>query len=857
MKKPLLAVAALLPATLIAVLYVWLETSESTPAGAVRHETQEQAASPLAAEPNAAAQDASTTSEKREGAPPREEGANAQQENARTDVDASKRVRVNGVVRIPPGTPSDEQLEVLVFRDGSDPARTASDSSEDKLAKQDKLVSRTPVGGDGTFHVDAQLDTQTTWLALRGRYLYVDDAKKLVAADANAPVEIEPKLGAWVSGTIAAPEGASASELELAKTELKLKFDEMKVVNYVSGGAMRKMEFRERDTLCASDASFEFRGIGGEIDYDLRVQCEHFAAHKTPRFALAPGKHVQLDVHLLRGGTLVGRVRDNEGHGIADAEVTASVDPVMWGQGGFKVRTGKSDESGAFELAAVTPGKLDVTVKREGYLDRQLKLDVSDGQRTDAGELVLGRGEAISGRVTWPDGTPVADTKVEVQFDPAALGGMSAFNAFQGAKGDDQTDAEGRFEVTGLGKGPFVVEASAKRDAANGSKNAASSSKNDATNSKDDAKSSNDEAAAHEHVEAKDEGPSWHAKLANVKPGTHGLELVLSAPMAVTGRVVDRNGAAITAFRIEAREQTGGMIPGMGGSRESKRFTDEQGHFELGGLSPAKWAVDASAEGYTRCSSVEVTLPAAPDAAPLEFVLQRGGTISGVVLSPTGVPIAGADVGPKLSLQDIMKLRGDDEAGGPSSARSDTEGHFVLRNLAAGKLAIVARAEGSADSEPAQVEVSPEQEVSGVTLQLREGGKITGEVYGRDGAPLAGAQILAQITMEPMGQRFAPSDARGHFEFEHMAPATYNVMHLPFDRMKDAPEGGEPADFTAVFSDMKMTSATVVDGQETHVTLGAPPKNPVELPDASPRPSAECRARSSPSSPTAGRAWTA
>jgi protocatechuate 3,4-dioxygenase beta subunit len=79
-----------------------------------------------------------------------------------------------------------------------------------------------------------------------------------------------------------------------------------------------------------------------------------------------------------------------------------------------------------------------------------------------------------------------------------------------------------------------------------------------------------------------------------------------------------------------------------------------------------------------------------------------------------------------------------------------------------------------------------------------------------------------------MNQRFATSDAEGRFAFDHVVPGTWQVMHFALDRLRDAPEGdADVSDFTEMFSDMKLASAEVVEGEETHVVLGAPPKDPV------------------------------
>jgi hypothetical protein len=65
----------------------------------------------------------------------------------------------------------------------------------------------------------------------------------------------------------------------------------------------------------------------------------------------------------------------------------------------------------------------------------------------------------------------------------------------------------------------------------------------------------------------------------------------------------------------------------------------------------------------------------------------------------------------KLSMNDMMKLRGR-EGFRPPQTTTDDEGRFELKELSAGKVSIISRAEGFAESEPATLDLQPEQELT-------------------------------------------------------------------------------------------------------------------------------------------------
>jgi hypothetical protein len=788
MKSTWPAAAFLALAAVIACVYAWLQFREpQTPSAA--GSAQPTAKLDPAAQPPAIERPTATGLGSEDGPDTSASSVSTRVETPRRILflEGESKVR-RGRVLLPSGLPSDEQLEVLVFTSATRSLRKAQDTPESELETLPDLASRAPVAADGSFEVDAPL--VGGWLALRGRYCFARDTLELTD---DKELRIEAQLGAWVTGRLKAPAAATAEQRDLAGCEVKLELNGLALAGTANLAAPRAL--RSYETKCDAQGRFEFRGVNTQIEYDVRATPTRLAARKSERFKLTPGARREVELALDAGGHVRGRIVDERGDAIDGAELTARVDPELFGQGGFEVRETKSAADGSFALDHLAPGKVFVRAERPGYLESDRNFAVSEGSLEADVTIELRRGATIAGRVRFDDGQPGAGLKVEVSFDTSALSGMGAFNAWQGAEGEAVADAEGRFTVSGLGKGPFTVRAAA-----------------------------NDERASVEN----DDGSTWSARADHVQPDTRELELVLQRSLSISGRVVDTAGAPIRKFSVVAREQTGGPIPGLGGAQRKRDVESEDGSFELNGLLRGVWLFEASAQDFPRRAPIEVDLRSGA-AGPLEIVLERGGAVSGVVRDPSGAPIADAQVLLKLSTAEAMRnlrVEGESVTAGPN-ARTDAEGRFRLAGLEPGRRLLVARHAGFAESDPLEVDVTADEELTDAALTLRRGGRILGLVYDNEGKPAADARLQVQLTTDPLLQRFVQSDVRGEFVVDALPPGQWNVICLP--RQATADSGDSVADAMSMLSDLKMSSAEVVDGEDTRVTIGAPPKDPVTL----------------------------
>jgi hypothetical protein len=173
----------------------------------------------------------------------------------------------------------------------------------------------------------------------------------------------------------------------------------------------------------------------------------------------APGD-LRLDVRLERGASLRGRVVDDAGRAVADAEVWLSPN-----EAGAVAET---DADGMFTLPLRAAGeywlcarKGDLGVAAQG----PLHLPLADH---DAGELLLRGPGVLAGTAVYPDGTPARE--LELHAAPAELRetAISSYPdaPFDAAKegapeglrwGWTVTDAQGRFALRGLRAGAYFL----------------------------------------------------------------------------------------------------------------------------------------------------------------------------------------------------------------------------------------------------------------------------------------------------------------------------------------------------------------------------------------------------------------
>lgn len=159
-------------------------------------------------------------------------------------------------------------------------------------------------------------------------------------------------------------------------------------------------------------------------------------------------------------------------------------------------------------------------------------------------------------------------------------------------------------------------------------------------------------------------------------------EIMLARAGSATGRVVDPDGEPIAAAFVEvAPGHRGhyGLIP------RAETHADHEGFFQLAHVPTGRLEVRVEAEGHASRVLEELDFKAGQELSIGDVVLPRAGIIAGRVVTPDGVPIAGASV----SLDPADQLNGD-----ISGARTGEDGAFRVQLKAAAPHRMRVRATG-------------------------------------------------------------------------------------------------------------------------------------------------------------------
>ncbi|MEO6595681.1 MAG: carboxypeptidase regulatory-like domain-containing protein [Planctomycetota bacterium] len=539
----------------------------------------------------------------------------------------------------------------------------------------------------------------------------------------------------------------------------------------------------------AADGTFELRGIPpGRVR--VRVRADGYLDAQSQEVDLLPGQTSDVLVfHIEPGQPVAGRVVDEAGKPVSDAQVTAykqrennarggmfavSIDPEDFDflalSSATNSRSAVSDSKGQFRIASLETGRYRFTARhpdmaKSSTKDVEVKADVP----TPDFEIRLDAGGGVEGTVTGFGMRPLADAF------------MVAFSIQTGTMRSSTTDKVGFYRIDGLPPGQYLVF-----------------------------KSRMDERADNIPLELMS---NMRLKTVTVRQGKFArLDVNDDSEDGVrVYGVVREGGTPVPRALVTLLGSDRDGLLGMG-VRAAAAGMD--GRYELIGIKPGNYVMQVTRfVGQQVQTTFEVEVP--EESRDFSFDVQLPtSAISGRVVDTRGNPVAGIQVSlgsDQGGLGSADGLIGLIAQNGLSQARTNTEGEFRMPSVAAGTYRLTAGSrlggrgrrggggggDGGRDGEQPPhgeasldgVQVDGVTNVEGLVVTVPLAGRITGLVVDGSGNPVASAEIAYVETsnkrrrprgnpmLDLLGAQAQPirSGADGRFEIKGLNPGDYDL----------------------------------------------------------------------------------
>jgi protocatechuate 3,4-dioxygenase beta subunit len=528
--------------------------------------------------------------------------------------------------------------------------------------------------------------------------------------------------GGRVAGRVLGPDGKP-----LADTLVTASGSEGSLLTVVREGRMTQRT--------DADGRFDFDGLLAGNKYALRAVKEGLSSRDEGPFPIEAGTdRGDLELKLDAGASLAVRLVTAQDLPVKDLEAR------MQPQGGGKRRgLGMSANDidrdkivpqgdGKFLIKALDAGTFDVTLQPPDYADVAREgVKLRSGETTDLGTLRVKESKSIAGRITDQSGQPVPG---------AVISGLSIDSEMRLSR-EARSGADGRYRLAGLGDQPIRNLSVSAPGYANASREGATPGdtavdftleKTGSVAGKVQLRGGAAPAAfrVQAFAEAKEKqerpgfrmmisnrpddeqiftDPSGNFRLDGVEPGmvtitakadgkapsrksglkvvsdqvTEAGTIILDDGRALRGRVVAaKDDAPVPGATVSVSVPQGMMMTSGRDSTAAMAISGLDGRFEILGLEPKAYTVDATQPDYsTNTGRVEIGAEADTD----DFVikLSRGGTITGAVRDAQRQPQANVQV-----LMTKIPM-----GGGPQTASTGPDGRYTFEKIAPGEYMVI------------------------------------------------------------------------------------------------------------------------------------------------------------------------
>lgn len=483
------------------------------------------------------------------------------------------------------------------------------------------------------------------------------------------------------------------------------------------------------------EGSFSFVDLEVGVDYTVVASHPEHGRRTEPYLSVADGQVTDpVRIELQPGCLVRGAVTDSGGQGIDGAQVRLSLLSVGDLEDGAGVLRVQTGQLGDYSFENVSRGHYTLTVEKVGFG----KVQLQRLEIGDSGELVhditLEVAHLIAGTV-----------RSSADGSPVTGARVEAYSSDRRQEATNTftlTGEDGTFELNDVRQGSYTLLVRA---------------------------------------------PGFENKREpRVETGEVTLDLAVVPLPQVSGVVLDPAGNPLPNYTVQLRQLMANTTQTVAVSdtrQKVRRSTD--GAFTLACPRVGEFLVEATHPRYAASFSERFTVDKGGTLSGVVVRMTGGGGLSGRLVNSEGDPIAGALV--KSHHTDYVddpfwRSLGDayPSAAARKETRTNAEGEYTLEGLTAESYQLTFSHPEYASATVRELEVTEGNTVPVPDTILARGASITGTVFGPAGAGLPGALVQVVLDTQVTGSEFgafykARTNAEGRYAFHHLPPGQYKV----------------------------------------------------------------------------------
>jgi protocatechuate 3,4-dioxygenase beta subunit len=513
----------------------------------------------------------------------------------------------------------------------------------------------------------------------------------------------------------------------------------------------------QAEAITGPDGRFLVQNLGAGADHFIAVHRDGFGIGISETINVGPLElREDVTVRIRRGASIAGVVTSEDQTPISGARISVQIPgfaevwfPPGSGIGEASTRVLVTGDDGRYSLDGLWRGDIKFDISHEAHVPIETQtVRITQPEEVASRDFRLQLGRSIAGIVANQTGAPGEGTRVTATRPWSNR-----------AEAETTVDADGRFELKGLTRGNY-------------------------------------------RVQARKEGFSSEP-MEDVPADTTNLLLTLQENGSLMGNVVSSGGSIIQSYTIsmipQFEETTESLERAMRRAPPQMSFSDPGGTFLAENIDPGVYVVTVRATGHAESITKNVSVPSGSVGNLGTVVLDQGATLTGTITDGSGANVRDATVtitksmeGSDPNFQRAMSKfagqqgSGDDSGEGGAGALPQAiwtgyptaEGTYAITGITPGSYTVEVRSGRHVVPEAVQITIAKGARVTrNFELNLAATLTITIRDEVGDPVPAVSTRVLDVATSRPpFGVRPPSSDARGMVTVGNLAAGTYRVV---------------------------------------------------------------------------------